>query len=95
MSIDRQCDVCGDVGKVTVACSACGAMSFAYCARCGSNGYEPYRALVASAYGCDCLEEFEEWYQEVITKSLKFHGVSVQDFMKDVAAATKEYCENL
>ena len=41
-----KCAVCGKEGEVFVACSTCGAISFAYCEDCLNIGAEPYGALV-------------------------------------------------
>lgn len=42
-----KCSVCGKEGEVFVCCSACGAMSLAYCKDCLTAGAEPWGDLVA------------------------------------------------
>lgn len=93
------CDVCGtDTEETIVSCSACGPVSFSYCTRCGMLGYEPYQALVGAAVGLGgpltgALDIFAEWFRPIVKRSLEFHNVSIQGFIEDIDAATKEYME--
>ena len=62
-----KCAVCGKEGEVFVACSTCGAISFAYCEDCLNIGAEPYGALVEyiSCAG-DSPEDINDTYLKII-----------------------------
>ena len=80
-----KCDVCGKEGEVSVCCSAYGPVSFAYCEECLVSGREPYSALVVYiACAGHFPEDINEMYQEDVRKQLKLHGVSEEQFIKDV-----------
>ena len=86
-----KCDVCGKEGEVFVASSVYGPISFAYCEECLISGREPYDTMVAYIA---CARHFPEdinvMYQEDVRKQLKLHGVSEEQFIKDVDDCIKE-----
>ena len=77
-----KCDVCGKEAETFVACSACGAISFAYCRECLNEGLEPYGALVGMDLYFD--EISEDFKQEILLPSLKLHGKTLTEFDADV-----------
>ena len=84
-----KCDVCGKEAETFVACSTCGAISFAYCSECLDNGIEPYDALVGMGLYCD---EIDETFKEVILlPSLEFHGKTPAEFDADVKRLDDDY----
>ena len=89
----RLCEVCGTGVAVQVACSAVGAISFAYCAECLKDMREPYDALVASLYGMSSMDDVAEWFLPVVTATLKAENKSEKELFADVAAFGKEYEE--
>ena len=87
-----KCDVCGKEGEVFVAASAYGAFSFAYCKECLANGREPYDAIVGYiACAGHFPEDINEMYREDVYRQLELHGVTVDQFIKDVDACIEEY----
>ena len=77
-----RCDVCGKKGKVFVAASTCGGMSFAYCGECLDAGREQYNALVCRGFFFD---ETEDAYKKIILlPSLQFHKKTKEEFDADV-----------
>lgn len=77
-----KCDVCGKETETFVVCSSCGAISFAYCGECLNNGFEPYGALVGMDLYFD--EISEDFKQQVLLPSLKFHNKTIEEFDADV-----------
>ena len=84
-----KCDVCGQETEVFVVCSSCGAVSFAYCARCLRNGFEPYNALVGMGLYSD--EISQSFKQQILLPSLQFHGKTLEEFNADVRQSNDEY----
>lgn len=86
-----RCDVCGKDRETFVAASAYGPISFAYCKECLENRREPYGAMVAYI---SCAGRFpgdiNEMYQEDVYRQLKLHGVSEEQFIKDVDISIEE-----
>lgn len=80
-----KCDACKKECETFVAASAYGPISFAYCAECLANGLEPYSAIVAyiSCAG-HFPDDINEFYQQDVRRQLKLHGVSEEQFIKDV-----------
>ena len=81
----RKCAVCGKEGEVFIACSACGAISFAYCEDCLRAGAEPYDELV-SYISCagDSPEGINDTYLEIIHNTLSRLNKSEEQFWEDV-----------
>ena len=87
-----KCDACGKDGEVFVAGSAYGPISFAYCDKCLLNGREPYDAVVAYiACAGHFPEDINELYQDSVRRQLKLHGVSEEQFIKDVEECIEDY----
>lgn len=86
-----KCDACGKERETFVAASAYGPISFAYCAECLASGREPYGAIVAYI---SCAGHFPNdinaFYQEDVRRQLKLHGVSEEQFIKDVDESIEE-----
>jgi len=84
-----KCAVCGKEGEVFVACSACGAISFAYCEDCLRAGAEPYGELV-SYISCagDSPEDINNTYLEIIHNTLDRLNKSEEQFWEDVRSET-------
>jgi len=87
------CDVCGKAEAVGVACSATGAVSFAYCVECLKTGREPYGALVASLFGMSSMDDVAEWYRPTVAATIKAEGKSVEELFADVDILEREYLE--
>ena len=84
-----KCDVCGKEAETFVCCSACGAISFAYCEECLEANREPYYALVGMGiYSDDISENFK---QQILLPSLKFHGKTPAEFDADVKKMDDAY----
>ena len=83
-----KCDVCGKEGETFVAASAYGPISFAYCKECLASGREPYDAIVAyiSCAG-HFPDDINDAYRRDIRRQLELHGVSEEQFIKDVDRA--------
>ena len=77
-----KCDVCGKETKVYAACSACGAISYAYCTECLDARLEPYDALVGMGLFVD--EIAKNFKKAVLLPSLKLHGKTTEEFDEDV-----------
>jgi len=84
------CDVCGGKG-VAVACSALGAISFAYCQECANVYAEPYDALVYTLAMYDGIDGFR--YPEIIKGTLARTGKTTEQLKQDVERETKEMME--
>lgn len=86
-----KCEVCGKEAETFVASSSCGAISFAYCRECLSQGIEPYDALLGMGlYYADIGKSFKE---QILLPSLKFHGKTPEEFDVDVKKSNDEYLE--
>lgn len=85
----EKCDVCGKEAETFVACSSCGAISFAYCAECLSAYREPYDALVGMGLTSDIINK--SYKEQILLPSLKFHGKTIEEFDADVEKADAEY----
>jgi hypothetical protein len=86
-----KCDVCGKETKTTVCCSACGAISFAYCDECLHTGREPYSALIGMGlYSRDINETFKH---HTLLPSLQFYNKTIEQFDADVKAFDDDYAE--
>ena len=77
-----KCDVCGKEAETFVACSSCGAISFAYCSECLNRGLEPYDALVGMGLTSDVINK--SYKEQILLPSLRFHGKTVEEFDADV-----------
>ena len=87
-----KCDVCGKECEAFVAASAYGPISFAYCRECLANGREPYRAIVDYiACAGHFPDDINEAYRTDVYKQLELHGVSEEQFIKDVNEYIAEY----
>lgn len=84
-----KCSVCGKETETFVACSACGAISFAYCKECLDKGLEPYDALVGMDLYFD--EIAEDFKQQILVPSLKFYDKTPFDFDEDVKKLDDDY----
>lgn len=84
-----KCEVCGKEADTVVCCSACGAVSFAYCVECMRAGREPYSALVGM--GMNSTEISEDFKQEILLSSLKFHNKTIEQFDADVQKLDESY----
>lgn len=87
----NRCDVCKKEIETTVCCSACGAISFAYCDTCLEGGIEPYSALVGMGmYYEDINETFKYLFLE---PSLRFYKKTIEQFNSDVKQFDDDYTE--
>ena len=84
-----KCDVCGKETETFVACSACGGVSFAYCAECLAYDREPYDALVGM--GIQCEELSESFREQILLPNLKFFGKTVEQFNADVKKMDEDF----
>jgi hypothetical protein len=84
-----KCDVCGKEAETVVACSSCGAVSFAYCTECLNGGREPYDALVGMGLIYDCINK--SYREQILLPSLRFHGKTIAEFNADVEKMDAEY----
>lgn len=84
-----KCDVCGKESEIFVACSSCGAISFAYCAECLNNGLEPYSALVGMGLTSDMINK--SYKEQILMPSLRFHGKTIEEFDADVIKMDDDY----
>lgn len=85
----RKCDVCGKETETFVACSACGGVSFAYCAECLAYDREPYDALVGMGIPYEDLNA--EFREQIVLPSLKFFGKTTAQFNADIAKTDEEF----
>lgn len=88
-----RCDVCGkNVDEVHVACGPFGPVSLAYCNECLQSGKEPYSMMVAYvASGGHFPHDINETYQKEVRRQLQLHGVSEEQFIKDVDDCIRRY----
>jgi len=86
------CNVCGQREAFLTACSATGAVSFAYCGECLLSGREPYGAVVASLIGMHSMGEVAEAYRPIVEATLKGEGKTTEELFADVVAFENEYC---
>ena len=84
-----KCDVCGKEVETFVACSSCGAISFAYCTECLNAGREPYDALVGMGLTSDVINK--SYKNQILLPSLRFYGKTVEEFDADVIKEEQEY----
>ena len=84
-----ECDVC-KAPSIGVACSALGAISFAYCQACAAAGCEPYSMLV-----CEMALFIEGraagWLEETIIATLSRLNIPREQFDSDVAEAKAKW----
>ncbi len=84
-----KCDVCGKEAETFVACSSCGAVSFAYCQECLNQGREPYDALVGMGLTSDIINK--TYKQQILLPSLEFYGKTLEEFDADVEKMDADY----
>lgn len=84
-----KCDVCGKETEVYAACSSCGGISFSYCSECLKKGLEPYGALVGIGLYFD--EISDDYKQDILLPSLKFHGKTPKEFDEAVDQNLDDY----
>ena len=89
--IMSQCNVCKKEAKTTVCCSACGAISFAYCNECLEAGFEPYSALVGMGMHYEDISK--SFKHAILDPSLKFYKKTVEQFNADVKQLDDDYAE--
>lgn len=88
--MDGRCDVCGKSGKIYVAASTMGPVSFAYCEKCLANGAEPYQAMVSYvACAGHFPHDINKKYQDIIRGNLKYLGKTEPEFISDVDKCIK------
>ena len=96
--IDRRppkpCDVCGEPA-VTVSTSAAGAVTFAYCQSCFSEGREPLWAVVASLYGVESWEDISPDYIPVVEAAMKAAGWDREQLLAEVRKFEIEFEKEL
>ena len=82
-----RCDVCGKYGRLSVACSSCGAETFAYCNECMECGAEPWGSLVAYI---SCVgrypDSINEEYREIVRRTCERLGKTEAEFAAAVDA---------
>ena len=88
-----KCDVCGKEAEVFVACSSCGAVSYAYCQECLNSSREPYDALVGMGLPSACINQ--TYRQQILLPSLSFFGKTLAEFDADVEKMDEEYYDQL
>lgn len=85
----RKCNVCGKETNLPSCCSACGGVSFVYCAECLTARREPYNALLGMGlYSTEINEDFK---QQILFPSLKFYGKTVEQFDKDITELNESF----
>lgn len=88
--MDGRCDVCGKSGKIYVAASTMGPVSFAYCEQCLANGAEPYQAMVSYvACAGHFPNDINKQYQDVVRSILRYLGKTESEFISDVDRCIK------
>ena len=88
-----KCNVCGKPESIVVACSACGPVSFSYCAECAAAGCEPYGTVMASLFGMSSMDDVAEWYRPTILATLKGEGKTEEELFADVRRSDQEYLQ--
>jgi hypothetical protein len=78
------CQCCGKAAPTYVACSALGAISYAYCAECLSNWQEPYHDLVVTAALCDYPDGASDAFMQLVDLNLEYRGKTREEFMAAV-----------
>lgn len=86
-----KCEVCGKEAETQVVCSTCGAISFAYCQECFSQGLEPYDALVGMGIFSNDMNK--TYKTRILLPSLTFHGKTTEEFDADVQKLDDDYNE--
>lgn len=83
--IGKLCDVCRKCEAVQIACSAYGAMSYAFCTECLSNGLEPYGAVVSYiACAGHFPKDIRREYVDDVRRMLPLWGKTEDEFIRDV-----------
>ena len=84
------CDVCGNPAR-TVAASAYGPISYAFCDDCLGKGLEPYKGVVAYiACAGHFPDDINEEYRADIRRMLPLWGKTEEEFIKDVEKVIEE-----
>lgn len=84
------CDVCGNPAR-TVAASAYGPISYAFCDDCLEKGLEPYKGVVAyTACAGHFPDDINEEYRADIRRMLPLWGKTEEEFIRDVEKAIEE-----
>lgn len=84
------CDVCGNPAR-TVAASAYGPISYAFCDECLKKGLEPYKGVVAYiACAGHFPDDINEEYRADIRRMLPLWGKTEEEFIKDVEKVIEE-----
>lgn len=86
-----RCNACGRLSEVTVACSAYGPISFAYCPDCLRKCLEPYGAVVSFiACAGHFPEDISEAYRQDVRRMLPLWGKTEKAFIQDVEREIQE-----
>lgn len=86
-----KCVVCNKGTETVVACSTCGGLCFEYCQDCIQAGLEPYIALVGMGLYSD--EMNNQYRENILIPSLKFHNKTIEQFDADVKAEEEAYIQ--
>lgn len=78
------CECCRKEPAVGVAASAIGPISFAWGQNCLRAGVEPYWLLLG-CFGDLGPDGLADWAQELLTRSLEYHGKTAETFWADAA----------
>lgn len=97
MNLDMPvCEVCGKNRSSTIAASAYGAISFAYCEECLQKGMEPYWAVVAYISCAGCFpKDINDTYKKDVRRMLPLWGKSEDEFIADAERAIQQEKEDL
>lgn len=87
---DQKCNVCGSLERVSVRCSAMGAVSFGYCEDCRDSNREPWTALVGGLFGVP-RDDVAPWVKPIIAATLQHYGKTEDELWKDVENLSHEY----
>ena len=60
-------------------------MSLAYCDNCLDLGIEPWYIVVSSVWSCSGYENMSPWAQDVVDRSMQFHGKTREDLDNEIA----------
>lgn len=86
-----KCVCCINEDEVYMAESQLNMQKFPYCRKCLENGIEPYEALITSSMFQGNVEDFDKNFLKILKRSIKVAGKTMEEFVKDCAAAEDAY----
>ena len=91
----NRCEACGkETDQIYTVCSMFGAFTMGICEGCLKEGRDSYSLMVSEIAYCGRFpDDINEAYREEVRYQLKLHGITEEQFIKDVDDYNKDLIE--